>query len=84
MSLGWIQLTFAVIDDLWELDCAGKALTPKAAAQETSRNLEVRLENILKVVLDECGLVDTERDCDFDVLMRVLMLGNQEVFCIGG
>lgn len=69
----WLQLTSAMTSELWELDCAGRALTPKAAAQEARRNFEAGLENML-IVIQESVLVEMLNIiCVVDVLIMILM-----------
>ena len=71
--LAWVQLTSAMTSELWELDCAGRALTPKAAAQEARRNLEAGLENMLIVIQESVLLEMLSMICVVDVLKMILM-----------
>ena len=66
-------LTSAIISELWALDCAGKALAPRAATQEARRNLEAVLENILVLIEGSVLLEMLRRFCFFNVITNVLM-----------
>jgi len=75
--LGWIRLTSAMISELCELDCAGRALTPKAAAQEARRNLEAGLENILELVQRGMLLYVLREICVACVVMMRLLISQE-------